>query len=211
MQIYQFLVSFLEAQVSFLSNFASIFSAIKHNSSTLFLAQTLYILCLRIQLKSIFFRVKSFRVKILKWPVNSSLNFASFFIVVTRNFAVNFKLKHSLLWTNGSHESPNFDTFKWSGENLPNSPCHFPNHKPVFLQILHHSSSVSLKITPLYFFSSNNIYFVQKEPIKVKLFATWVLWSEFVKFLMSILKQQVDSPNFVSLFRAMKDNFPVLF
>ena len=44
--------------------------------------------------------------------------------------------------------------------------------KSVFLQILHHSS-MSWEITPLYFFSSNNIYFVQKEPIKVKIFETF--------------------------------------
>ena len=37
----------------------------------------------------------------------------------------------------------------------------------VFLQNLH-NSSVSWKITPLYFCSSNNIYFGHKEPIKTK-------------------------------------------
>ena len=37
------------------------------------------------------------------------------------------------------------------------------------LQILY-PSSVSWKTTPLYFFSSNNIYFAQKDPIKVKIF-----------------------------------------
>ena len=47
----------------------------------------------------------------------------------------------------------------------------FPNHKSVFLQILHHSS-VSYKINRLYFFSSNNIYFTQKEPGNVKIFGT---------------------------------------
>ena len=106
---------------------------------------------------------------------------------------------------------PIFNTFECSGQNLPNSSRHFPNHKSVFLQILHHSS-VSWKITPLYFVSSNNIYFVQKEPIKVKFFWDFqVLRSKFVKFLMSILKQQVDSsPNFVSLFSVMKDNSSVL-
>ena len=40
----KFLISFLKAQVSFPSNFASIFNVIKHNSSVLFLAQTLYTL-----------------------------------------------------------------------------------------------------------------------------------------------------------------------
>ena len=39
-----------------------------------------------------------------------------------------------------------------------------------------------------------------------------MLRSKFVKFLMPILKRQVDSsPNFVSLFSFMKDNFYVLF
>ena len=79
---------------------------------------------------------------------------------------------HFLLWTKGSHESTNFDTFKCSDENLPNSSCHFPNHKSVFLQILHHFS-VSWKITPLYFFRSNVIYFAWKGPIKVQILETF--------------------------------------
>ena len=85
---------------------------------------------------------------------------------------------HFLLWTKGSHESTNFDTFKCSDENLPNSSCHFPNHKSVFLQILH-DSSVSWNITPLYFFRSNVAYFAQKRPIKVQFFR---LFSARIKF-----------------------------
>ena len=60
-----------------------------------------------------------------------------------------------------------FETFESSGQNLPNSLCQFLNDKSIPLQILY-PPSVSWKITPLYFFSSNNIYFAQKEPIKVK-------------------------------------------
>ena len=48
-------------------------------------------------------------------------------------------------------------------------PRHFPSNKSVFLQILYHAS-MSWKITSLYFFSSSNIYFAQKEPIKMKIF-----------------------------------------
>ena len=113
-----------------------------------------------------------FLMSILKRQVSSSSIFVSFFIVTTHNFPINFKLIHFLLWTIGSHQSSNFDTFKCSGENLPNSSCHFPSNKPVFLQILYHSS-VAYEITPLYFFSSNNIYFAQKEAIKVKFFETF--------------------------------------
>ena len=65
-----------------------------------------------------------------------------------------------------------FETFDCSGENLSNSLCQIWNDKLIPLQILY-PSSVSWKITPLYFFSSNNIYFAQKEPIKMKIFETF--------------------------------------
>ena len=106
-----------------------------------------------------------FLISVLKWQVNSSSNFALFFIVMTHNSSANFKVIPSLRWTKASHHSPNFDTFKWSGENLPNFSNLFSNHKSVFLQNLH-IFSVSWKIAPLYFYSSNNIYFGHKEPIK---------------------------------------------
>ena len=147
-------------------------------------------------------------MSILKRQVGSSSIFVSFFIVMTHNAYVNFKLIHFLLWTIGSHQSSNSDTFKCSDENLPNSSFLMA----FFLQILHYSL-MAWEITHLYFFSSYNIYFAQKEPIKVNFFWDFqVLRSKFVKFFMPILKQQVDSsPNFVSLFSFMKDNFPVLF
>ena len=110
-----------------------------------------------------------FLMSVLKWQVNSSLTFVLFFISMAHNSSVNFKIIPFLLWAKGSHQSPNFDTFKCSGENLPNFSILFSNHKSVFLQNLH-ISSVSWKITPLYFCSSNNIYFGHKEPIKTKQF-----------------------------------------
>ena len=111
-------------------------------------------------------------LSVLKLQVNSSLNFTLFFIAMTHNSFVNFKVIPFLLRTKGSHQSLNFDTSKCSGENLPNSSCHFWNHKPVFLQNLH-NSSVSWKITPLYFCSSNIMYFGHKKPIKTFL-SVWV-------------------------------------
>ena len=113
-----------------------------------------------------------FLMSVLKQQVNSSLILVSFFIVMTHKSSVNFKLIHFLLWTKGSHQSPNFQAFVCSGKNLPNSSCHFPNQKLFFLQILHHSS-VSWKITPLYIFSLKIIYFAQKEHIKVKILETF--------------------------------------
>ena len=65
-----------------------------------------------------------------------------------------------------------FETFKCSGQILSNSLCQFWNDESIPLQILY-PSSVSWRITPLYFFSSNNIYFAHKEPIKIKIFETF--------------------------------------
>ena len=104
-------------------------------------------------------------MSILKWQVNSSSTFTSFFITVTHTSSVNFKLILFLLCSKGSDQNHNFHTFKCSGENLLYSSCHFPNHKSVLLQILHHPS-VSWKTTPLYFFRSNIKYFAKKEQMK---------------------------------------------
>ena len=65
-----------------------------------------------------------------------------------------------------------FETFECSGQILSNSLCQFWNDESIPLQILY-SSSVSWKIITLYFFSSNNLYFAQKEPIKMKIFETF--------------------------------------
>ena len=108
----------------------------------------------------------------MKQQVHSSSNFASFFIVMTHNSSVDFKLILFLLWIRGSHQSSNFETFKCSGENLPYSSCHFPTRKSAFLQILHHSL-VSWKITPLYFFRSNIKYFSRQEQMKLRIFETF--------------------------------------
>ena len=100
-----------------------------------------------------------------------------------------------------------FDTFKCSVQNLWNFLCQFWNDTSIPLQILYLFSG-SWKIITLYFFSSKNIYFPQKEPIKRKIFLNFrVVRSNFVKFVMSILKRQVhSSPNFVSLFSLMKSS-----
>ena len=94
-------------------------------------------------------------MSVLKWQVNSSSNFALFFIVMTHNSSASFRVRNFVLWTKGFHQCPSFDTCKCSGENLPNFSSLFSNYKSVFLQNFH-NSSVSWKITPQYFCSSNN-------------------------------------------------------
>ena len=54
-----------------------------------------------------------------------------------------------------------FESFKCSGQILSNSLRQFWNDESIPLQIFY-PSLVSWKITPLYFFSSNNIYFAGK-------------------------------------------------
>ena len=73
-------------------------------------------------------------------------------------------------------------TFKCSGQNLPNFFFQFWNDKSIPLQILY-LSSVSWNITPLYFFSWNNRYFSQKEPIKMKIFETFQRSGQNLNFL----------------------------
>ena len=65
-----------------------------------------------------------------------------------------------------------FETFECSGQISSNFLCQFWNDKSIPLQIVY-PSSVSWKITPLYFLTSNNIYFAQKESIKMKIFETF--------------------------------------
>ena len=97
-----------------------------------------------------------FLMSILNWQVNSSSNFASFFIVMTHNSLVSFELMHFLLWIKGSNQSPNFETFEFSVENLPNYHVIFQTTSQFFFKLC--------------FFSSNNIYFGQKHSIKVQIF-----------------------------------------
>ena len=177
-------MSFLEAQVSFHSNFVSILSAMKHNSSVLSKVKNYILSSKAAHLSANFwdFRVHEskflikFLMSILNRQVNPFSNFASFFIVITQNFPVSFKLIY-LLCIKGPNESPNFENFVCSSEKSPNSSCHFLNHKSVFLQILHHTL-VSWNITPLYLFSSKVIYFGLKQPIKVPIFETFKFSSQ---------------------------------
>ena len=64
-----------------------------------------------------------------------------------------------------------FETFECSGQNLSNSLCQFWNDESIIPQILY--PPVSWRITPLYLFNSNYIYFAHKEFIKVKIFETF--------------------------------------
>ena len=90
--------------------------------------------------------------------VSSKITLLYFFSSINIYFAQNEPIKVKF-----------FDFFECSGQNLSNSLCQFWNDKSIHLQVLY-PYSISWKIIPLYFFSSNNIYFRQKEHIKMKIF-----------------------------------------
>ena len=105
---------------------------------------------------------------------------------------------HFVLWTKVSHESTNFDTFKCFDENLPNSSSHFPNHKSVFLQILH-DSSLSWD-TLLCNFLVQTLYTLHKRD------------QSKYNFFLSFMKQNIGfSSNFAPLFSIMRHSSAVLF
>ena len=96
--------------------------------------------------------------------VNSSSNFALFFIVMTHNSSVNFKVITFLLWTKWSHQSPNFDTFKCSGENFPN--CLFQTTSQFFFKMC-----ITLQCHELNCFVAQPIYtLVTRSQLKLEFF-----------------------------------------
>ena len=149
-------MSFLKAQVSFPSNFASIFSAIKHNSPIHILAQTLYTLFKRSPLKCKFWRFSSAPVKIrqilyVNFELTSQFLFKFCIILQCHDIKLPCKFwahKFTTLDKRTPSKSQFLDFQTCSGENLLNSSCRFWKHKSVFQQILH-QYSVSSNITLL--------------------------------------------------------------
>ena len=111
---------------------------------------------------------------ILKQQFSSSPNFVSLFLFsfIKDNSSVLLSSNNIYFPQREPINVKIFETFECSGQNLSNSLCQFWNGKSILLQILH-PPSLSWNITPLHFFSSNNIYFAEKEPIKVKVFETF--------------------------------------
>ena len=144
-------------------------------------------------------------MSILKWQVNSLSNFASFFIFMAQISSANTKLIYFQLWTKEPNQSPKFETFKFSGKNLSNISCYFPNHI-LFSNFAH--SLVSRKIAPLYFLkqlikvqileiseclgensSSSSYPFWNDEPIPLQI---------FLHFSVSFHRTHVISRNFLA-------------
>ena len=108
-----------------------------------------------------------FLMSILNWHFDSSSNFASFFNVLTENSPVNFKLIHFLLLIKWFYQSSNLNWTRWKFAKFLmtclKAQVSFPSNVASIFSAIKQNS-------PILFFSSNIIYFVQKKPIKVQIF-----------------------------------------
>ena len=145
----------------------------------------------------------------LERQVNSSSNFASYFIVTTDNSSVNCKLIHFVLRIKGSHQSPNFKIFQllwWKSTIFLmlfwKIQVSFPSN---FASIF---SVIKLLCTCL----AQTLYTLfKRNPLKWKFLRVWVLGSEFVKLFMSTLKRKVNSSSNFAFFIVMTHNCSVKF
>ena len=148
-----------------------------YSSVYTFLAQRIYTLLKRSPLKWKFFEIFDCSCEILSNSLCQFWNEESIPIQFLHPSSVSWKIGPLYFFSSKNiyfaHREPIkvkiFGTFECSVQNLSNFLCQFWNDESIPLQILY-PSSVSWKITPLYFFSSKNIYFAQKEPIKIKFF-----------------------------------------
>ena len=106
---------------------------------------------------------------------NSSCHFwklMSVFLQILHQFSVPSNVT-SLCFVNSNiiYFGQIFEIFECLAQSSLKSSCQFWTDKSIPLEILHHSP-VWKKVTPLYFFSLNIIYFGHNQPIKVKIFET---------------------------------------
>ena len=127
-------MSFLEPRVSFSSNFASLFSAMRQRFCT-FSSKYLYALDKQIQSKCKFsdfqllaWKLTKFRMSFFKPHFSFCLNFSTPFSVKTQ-FLWNVLTETVYALEKNSPSMYNFQTFGCSNESSPNSSCHFWNHK----------------------------------------------------------------------------------
>ena len=193
----KFLKSFLKAQVSFPSICSSKFISIKHNSSILFLTQTIYTL-VKISLLNanvwdfgvLGLKLVKFLMSILNWQVSFSSNFVSLFFAMTQNSSVNPKLIHFLLWIRRSHQSPNYfwfsDVICWKFAKFLKS---FLKAQVSFPSIVS-SKFISIKHNSSILFLTQTLYTLVKSSLLKCKFLRF--WSARVKFVKSSCKFWTD-------------------
>ena len=104
-----------------------------------------------------------------KQEISFLLNFASPVSIMTHDSSKICLLKHYILSAKRAHQCTIFQTLNALMKVHPIPHAIFDTTSSGFIQIVHHCS-VSLRVTPLYFFRLNVIYFGQKKPIDAKFF-----------------------------------------
>ena len=105
---------------------------------------------------------------IFKRQVDSSPNFASLFSFMKGNSSVLFFISKNFYFAQKEPIKVKiFGTFKCSGQNLSKFLCQFWNDKSIPLQILHRSS-ISWKITPMYFLAQTMYTLLKWSAVKEK-------------------------------------------
>ena len=176
----RFLMPILKWGVDSFPKFAFLFQFHEILLLCTFLAQTIYTLLKRRSLKWKFLRIMSVQVKICQIFYADFETRSRFLSILCIALPVSWKITPLYFFSSNNIyfaqkeaiKKKIFETYECSGENFSNFLCQFWNDKSILLQILY-PSYVSWNITPLYFFSSNNIYFAHKELIKVKVFGTF--------------------------------------
>ena len=155
----------------FFSNFASIFSVMKDNSSVFFSSEIIY-----------FGQKQPIKVQIFgtfdclgQNSSNSSCQFWNGKSIPPQTFhhsslplhITSLQIFSSCILYFGQKDPMKVPIFKCFVETLSNPSCHFPNHKSVFLKILN-ESLVSWKKTHLYFSRSTLYTFHEREQSKCK-------------------------------------------
>ena len=127
-----------------------------------------------------------FHKSILKRQVNSSSNVSLLFSVITHNSSVahGFSTLDERI-SSKFHQSSNFSTFECSGENLPNSSCHFPKQfsKVSFLHILTSLFSVVKDNSSILVQVKRYIRCTKGTNQSANFWDFWGLGSKFTKFL----------------------------
>ena len=142
-----------------------------------FLTQTIYTLLKRSLFKWKFLRFWSVRVKFSRIPYGNFetascflSNFWIFLQFYKRLFLCTLFSSNNIYFAQKEPIKMNiFEILECSAQILSNSLCQFWNDNSLPLKIMY-LFSASWKIIPLQFFNSNNIYFAQKELVKMKIF-----------------------------------------
>ena len=164
-----------------------------------------------------------FLISILNSQVNSSSNFASFFILMRHNSLVNFKLIHFLFWIKGPNKSPKFYTFECALVKIcqilhvilesTKVQVSFPSHFASIFNAIKHNSSILFLAQTLYTLAeSSSIKFKFLRFLNAHFKICQIPHINFEFLHVILVSTQISFlSNFASIFSRIKNNSSVFF